>query len=196
MTAISLLLFTKRVRGGGMYSAAWFSQVHCGLSSLIGLTLVGLLSGCQRSELPLASDWQVYHNPRYDFEFPYPQAWVAASPPDNQDGRIFQDPKNPAAEIRGWAGYNVRDTISPQVASPQPLKPNFKTRQGIVGELKVELGAETSSMTLVLEQDDIRYYWQGRSPQQQFDDYYRMFYYIASQYRIPPQTVPSPGGLR
>lgn len=179
-----------------MYSVAWFSQLHRGMSALLGLTLVGLLSGCQQSELPLVSEWQVYHNPRYGFEFPYPQAWVAAIPPDNQDGRVFHDPKNPAAEIRGWAGYNVRDTISPQASNPKPLKPNFKTRQGRVGELKVDLGAETSSMTLVLEQDDIRYYWQGRSPQQQFDDYYRVFYYIASQYRIPPQTFPSPGGLR
>lgn len=176
-----------------MYSAAWLSQLHRGMSGLLGVTLAGWLSGCQQAELPLASDWQVYHNPRYDFEFPYPQAWVAASPPDNQDGRVFHDPKNPAAEIRGWAGYNVRDTISPQ---PQPLKPNFKTRQGVLGELKVDLGGETSSMTLVLEQNDIRYYWRGRSPQQQFDDYYRMFYYVASQYRIPPQTVPSSEGLR
>lgn len=180
-----------------MQSTAGFVQLHRNTSHLLRLTLLGLLSACQPAELPSATKWQVYHNPRYDFEFPYPQRWVAVDPPDNQDGRAFRDPKNSAAEIRGWASYNIQGTSAlPKASSAQPLKPNFKTRQGIAGELKVDIGAETSSMTLILEQGDRRYYWQGRSPQQQFADYYPVFHYIASQYRIPPQTVPSSGGLR
>ena len=48
----------------------------------------------------------------------------------------------------------------------------------------IEVGQEVSSMTLTLTQGQVKYYWQGRSQSQEFQDYYRLFYYIAQQYRI------------
>jgi hypothetical protein len=65
------------------------------------------------------------------------------------------------------------------------LKPNFQTAQGISGVLLVEVNQQVGSMTLTLTQGQVKYYWQGRSKSQDFQDYYRLFYYIAQQYRIP-----------
>jgi hypothetical protein len=39
-------------------------------------------------------------------------------------------------------------------------------------------------MTLTLTQSQVKYYLRGRSKSQDFQDYYRLFYYIAQQYRI------------
>ena len=163
------------------------------LSALAGLlaSLV-LLTSCRSSEMPLAGTWKTYHNPRYNFEFPYPSSWTAEPPPDNQDGQAFRDPKNPQAEIRGWAGHQIKPITTKQAqqqAAPVVTsKPNFTTAQGLSGALNVNIGPEISSMTLALQQGDILYHWQARSPSQQFDDYYRFFYYIAQQYRVPPPS--------
>jgi hypothetical protein len=35
-----------------------------------------------------------------------------------------------------------------------------------------------------LSQNKVKYYWQGRCNSQDFDQYYRFFYYIAQQYKI------------
>ena len=189
MTALLLHSFTNR--------CGWsvFRGAHAGASGadvrrfrrtrLFGIVIsLILLVGCRSSEVAPAGTWKTYRNPRYDFEFPYPSHWMADPPPDNQDGQAFHDPKNSEAEIRGWAGHQIK--IGTQQKSTVSLKPNFTTQQGLAGELKVNIGPETSSMTLALQQGDLRYNWQARSPSQDFDDYYRFFYYIAQHYRVPP----------
>lgn len=198
MTALLLHSFTKRsAKRSGLSTIKGVNAVS--LEVRTGLTkrarLVGaavslmLLMSCRSSEIAAPDTWKTYRNPRYNFEFPYPSHWVAEPPPDNQDGQAFQDPRNAEAEIRGWAGHQIK-MAAQQKSKDLPLKPNFSTQQGLAGELKVNIGPEMSSMTLVLQQGDIRYHWQARSPSQQFDDYYRFFYYIARQYRIPPPQQP------
>ncbi len=151
----------------------------------LAMSLVFLIS-CRSFEASPPGSWQTYRNPRYNFEFPFPSNWIAEPPPDNQDGQAFHDPQNAQAEIRGWAAHQIKPIAKPKSGTLPSLKPNFTTEQGLPGELQVNIGPEISSMKLVLEQGDIRYNWQGRSPSQQFDDYYRFFYYSARQYRVPP----------
>lgn len=171
--------------------------------------LVIILSGCQDANRVSQNNWKVYRNPRYNFEFPYPGNWVAFPMPDNRDGRAFRDPNNPNAEIRGWAANNLSATITPPASGvlyqeQHPLKieasslgsteltplksqeQNFITDQGLTGNLKVEIGSDTSLMTLTLSQGKIIYNWQGQCESEDFAAYYRSFYYIARQYRLPP----------
>jgi hypothetical protein len=191
MTALLLHIFTRKTHSLPLYyrnvrrtrTSPRFSQVT-GLAGL-AVSLVFLIS-CRSFETSPPGNWQTYRNPRYNFEFPYPSNWIAEPPPDNQDGQAFHDPQNSQAEIRGWAGHQIKPIAKPKSGTLPSLKPNFTTEQGLPGELQVNIGPEISSMKLVLEQGNIRYNWQGRSPSQQFDDYYRFFYYSAKQYRVPP----------
>ncbi|OCR02774.1 hypothetical protein BCD67_18095 [Oscillatoriales cyanobacterium USR001] len=160
-----------------------------------GVVLVATLLGCSSSAVQSGS-WEIYRNARYGFEFPYPDNWVAGEAPVNGDGQVFSDRQNPALEMRGWAGYNLVGDVGKEgkniknnknnIDSPKPLQENFTTEQGVVGELKVELGDRVSSMTLTLVRGDVRYNFQGKAPSKQFADYYKFFYYVASQYRISP----------
>ncbi|HBB33460.1 MAG TPA: hypothetical protein DDZ80_05575 [Cyanobacteria bacterium UBA8803] len=128
--------------------------------------------------------WTTYRNPRYNFEFPYPSNWIAFPMPDNRDGQAFRDPQNPDFEIRGWAEFAMLDASSLPRQAPSPQK-NFTTNQGAVGKLQVDLGSQTSLMTLTLNQGEVLYNWQGQCQSKQFADCYRFFYYVASQYRLP-----------
>ncbi|HEY9652695.1 MAG TPA: hypothetical protein V6C95_18715 [Coleofasciculaceae cyanobacterium] len=171
--------------------------------------LVIILLGCQDANNVSQDNWKVYRNPRYDFEFPYPSNWVAFPMPDNRDGQAFRDPNNPNSEIRGWAANNLSAMVIPPASrvlhhgqnalkveaslldstEPTPLKSqeeNFTTDQGLTGNLKVEIGSDTSVMTLTLSQGKILYNWQGQCESEDFAAYYRSFYYIARQYRLPP----------
>ncbi|HEY9901107.1 MAG TPA: hypothetical protein V6D43_01540 [Candidatus Sericytochromatia bacterium] len=158
---------------------------------VIAITLlVALLLGCRSSNLGSQSSWNIYRNPRYRFEFPYPRAWLAFPMPDNRDGRAFRDPQNQNAEIRGWAGNQLSQikTSSPNStpkAPPKTQQQNFSTEQGLTGKLQVEIGLDISLMTLTLRQREVVYNWQGKCESKQFADYYRFFYYVASQYRLP-----------
>lgn len=156
----------------------------CKLSTLIViiLPLVILLLSCQASNLNWQGQWRTYRNPRYDFEFPYPSTWVSLPMPDNRDGRAFRDPLNPSAEIRGWAAKQLSNSALKPSAPSQPQ--NFTTEQGVRGQLQVDVGSTISSMTLTLNQQRVQYSWQGQCNSEQFADYYRLFYYIASQYRV------------
>lgn len=108
--------------------------------------------------------------------------------PDNRDGLAFSDPQNPAVLIIGIAGDRLPEIelSAKQKSPPKSTQQNFTTEQGRTGKLQVDVGADFSSMTLTLIQGRIRYHWRGQSPSQQFADYYRFFYYIASQFRLPP----------
>jgi hypothetical protein len=156
----------------------------------LGCLCCALVVGCQPSSFQLPDRWQTYRNPRYGFEFLYPEGWLASIPPENQDGISFSDPRNPAVEIRGWA--NAPQTPSKErrrrgairiSPSPQPI--NFSTEQGLASNLQVDIDRKTSALNLTLTQGGIQYHWRGVAPSQQFGDYYRFFYYVASRYRIP-----------
>lgn len=160
------------------------------------LPLVLILLSCRAVNLDAQSSWNTYRNPRYDFEFPYPSNWTPFPIPDNRDGRAFRDPQNPNFEIRGWAAdiLSALQASSPNSA-PKDLaetqQQNFTTDQGLTGKLQVEIGTDTSLMTLTLSQEKVLYNWQGQCESQQFADYYRLFYYIARHYRLPPSAVHS-----
>jgi hypothetical protein len=160
------------------------------------MVLVALLFGCGSSAIESSGNWRIYRNARYGFEFPYPDNWVAGEAPANGDGQVFSDRLNSALEIRGWAGYNIAGTAGREWKrkskknsidhNSSPLQENFTTEQGVVGRLKVELGSQESSMTLTLVRGDVRYNFQGKAPSKQFADYYKFFYYVASQYQVSP----------
>lgn len=128
--------------------------------------------------------WKTYTNSRYGFEFPYPSDWKSLPPPENDDGIVFVAPKKSSVEIRGWAGNRLPESIKKGIGVKTTTNPNFRTLQGISGVLEVEITNQRSSMTLTLSQNKVKYYWQGRCNSQDFDQYYRFFYYIAQQYKI------------
>lgn len=156
------------------------------------ISLVLILSDCQSPNKRQLGTWQTYHNQRYGFEFLYPSNWVPAPIPSNRDGQAFSGPLPTDVEIRGSAGYIWQGIEAVRCKCgcryhhhPKVSKQNFTTQQGLTGELKVEVDSEFSSMTLTLKQRQILYVWQGQAPSKQFADYYRFFYYVASQYRVP-----------
>ncbi|MGJ5675818.1 MAG: hypothetical protein ACR9NN_19735 [Nostochopsis sp.] len=126
---------------------------------------------------------KIYSNARYGFEFPYPTTWKSL-PSDNGDGIVFISPKNNTVEIRSWAGMQLPEVIIPEKNAKTSINPNFTTAQGVSGVLTVEVGQQQSVMTLKLAQGQLKYYWQGKAPSPEFDNYYRFFYYIASSYKI------------
>ncbi|MEO1148373.1 MAG: hypothetical protein AAFY26_22575 [Cyanobacteria bacterium J06638_22] len=133
----------------------------------------------------MPSDWAHYENPRYDFVFPYPDTWIAAPVSDERHGQAFSDPNFEAVQMTGWASEaSVLANGNGAIPDALPLSPNFLTEQGMPAQLEVEIGADMSVMTLRLSQDGVLYYWEGRSPSDRFDDYYRFFYYVAQHYRI------------
>jgi hypothetical protein len=150
-----------------------------GIGGVISLLI--MLSGCSVPGFNTIT-WKTYSNSRYGFEFPYPSNWTSLPPPENDDGIAFVSPQNNTVEIRGWAGNRLPDFIDKN--AKKTINSNFKTAQGLSGVLVVEVGSKVSSMTLTVSQGQIKYNWQGRSPSEDFQDYYRVFYYIAQQYRI------------
>lgn len=152
-----------------------------------GIALIVMLSGCPPSDSQ-SGTWKTYQNPRYGFEFLYPSNWVPAPMPDNRDGQAFSDRQNLAVQILGSAGDRLPEieVVPSQEKHPKSTQQNFTTQQGRTGKLQVDVGTDFSLMTLTLTQGRIRYTWQGKAPSKQFADYYRFFYYIASQYRLPP----------
>ncbi len=159
------------------------SRVVC---LLLGLVLTVFLLSCSANDSSLSTNWKAYHNERFGFEFLYPDRWVESIPPENRDGIAFGDPQNSGVEIRGWANSerSVSDDRKNQRSQPT-LPSNFTTLQGVLGNLDAKIGTESSSLTLTLAQGETRYYWRGIAPNQQFENYYRFFNYIASRYRVP-----------
>ncbi|WP_224411241.1 hypothetical protein [Oscillatoria salina] len=160
---------------------------------LSGTLLTLILFGCRSSQLAV-SGWEIYRNQRYNFEFPYPSNWIALPMPDNRDGQIFQDPSNPSVEIRGWAGNSlsgIEIEIDPRShhTDHQSIKTkpeNLITEQGLTGKLYIEIGSEISLMKLTLLQGDIQYNWRGEAESEEFANYYRLFDFIATRYRVLP----------
>ncbi|TVP63881.1 MAG: hypothetical protein EA343_06675 [Nodularia sp. (in: Bacteria)] len=159
-------------------------KIYTKIQSLGGKTALLLsLWSCTATSFPAPGvTWNTYHNYRYGFEFPYPSNWNALPAKANNDGIILVSPKNDSVEIRSWAAYRLPDSMTPNRQTTN--QPNFQTGQGVSGVLLVEIDQQISSMTLSLIQDEVEYYWQARSQNQEFSDYYDLFYYIAYQYRI------------
>lgn len=146
------------------------------------IALVLTMCGCQPATN--TPTWQTYTNDRYNFEFLYPSNWKALPPPDNNDGQAFVAPQNSQVQIRGWAGNNLPQWHLQQQGAKTTTNSNFKTTQGVSGQLTVEVGKDLSSMTLKITKGQIHYYWQGQAPSAEFDRYYRYFSYIAQEYKI------------
>ncbi|MDZ8105579.1 MAG: hypothetical protein RM338_08120 [Nostoc sp. DedQUE12a] len=150
------------------------------------IALLTIVWGCSATDFNVeAIAWKTYSNSRYGFEFPYPSNWSSLPAPENNDGITFISDQNKALEIRGWASQQLLNSIDKDRESNKKIQPNFQTAQGISGVLVVESDRQATSMTLTLTQNQVKYYWQGRSNSQEFPNYYRLFYYIAQQYRIP-----------
>ncbi|MEH2165775.1 MAG: hypothetical protein V7K41_03690 [Nostoc sp.] len=149
------------------------------VSGVIALFII--LWGCTTNNFNAgAIAWKTYSNSRYGFEFPYPSNWTSLAASENGDGIAFISPQNNSVEIRGWASHQLPNDRE----SLKKIKSNFQTTQGVSGVLIVEVDRQAGSMTLTLTQSQVKYYLQGRSKSQEFQNYYRLFYYIAQQYRI------------
>ena len=153
------------------------------VSGVIALLII--LWGCTANDFNAgAIAWKTYSNSRYGFEFPYPSNWNSLAASENGDGIAFISPQDNSVEIRGWASHQLPNSIVTDKESVKKIKPNFQTAQGVSGVMVVEVDQRVGSMTLTLTQNQVKYCWQGRSKSQEFQDYYRLFYYIAQQYRI------------
>jgi hypothetical protein len=162
-------------------------RIYSSAQSLGGaIALLMMLWGCtatgfNASDLP----WKTYKNSRYGFELTYPSNWTSLPAPANGDGIAFVSPQKNSVELRSWAGNRLPESNSKDPEAKTTINPNFVTAQGVSGVLVVEVGQQVSSMTLTLTHGQIKYYLQARSQSQEFQDYYRLFHYIAQQYRIP-----------
>lgn len=155
-----------------------------GVSKAIALLMI--LWGCSAPSFNAANvAWDTYKNSRYGFEFPYPSNWTTLTAPENNDGIAFVSPDNDSVQIRGWAVNRLPKTGIEDRNFETAINPNFQTVQGMPGVMLVEVTPQAGLMTLTLTQAEVKYYWQGRSQSQEFPNYYRLFYYIAQQYRIP-----------
>lgn len=144
-----------------------------------------LLSLCSCTAISLPGNnvtWNTYVNYRYGFEFPYPSDWKRLPATTNNDGVVLVSPENDTVEIRAWAANRIPEL--PEQKNQTTINPNFQTAQGVSGVLKVEITQEISTMRLSLNQNNVEYHWQARSQNQEFSDYYHLFYYIAHNYRI------------
>ncbi|MEH1853252.1 MAG: hypothetical protein V7L11_16635 [Nostoc sp.] len=153
------------------------------ISGVIALLII--LWGCTANDFNAgAIAWKTYTNSRYGFEFSYPSNWISLAAPANDDGIAFISPQDNSVEIRGWASHQLPNSLVIDKESVKKIKPNFQTIQGVSGVVVVEVDQQVGSMTLTLTQGQVKYYLRGRSKSQKFQDYYRLFYYIAQQYRI------------
>jgi len=137
--------------------------------------------GCSANNLQFPdTTWNTYRNKRYGFEFPYPNTWQALENPDNSDGIALVSPNKKNVEIRAYASKPLLKSLT---KNPQPV-PNFQTHQGFSGVMAVEIGKKVTIMKLTITQEQLEYHWQAKSDRQDFQNYYRLFYYIAQEYKI------------
>jgi hypothetical protein len=160
-------------------SAIYGQKVMSVITSGVGVAMI--FWGCNANNLQLQETrWNIYRNNRYGFEFPYPNGWQLLGNPDNSDGVALVAPNRKNIEIRSYASKSLLK-FSNNNLNPVP---NFQTHQGFSGVLVVEVGEKLTVMKLTITQDELEYYWQGQSASPDFQNYYRLFYYIAQEYKI------------
>lgn len=190
MLYISLIPVLKLngITSNSIVKALWISK-HFYTKMMLASAVIAvllMLSGCFTPSLNVRDiTWKTYKNSRYSYEFPYPSNWNRSITPTNDDGIALVSPKNKSVEIRAWASNQLPESISPDSKNLNSQETNFQTIQGVKGQLVVGVGNAVSTMTLTLNQNQVRYNWQGKSPSQEFPNYYPLFYYIVQQYRIP-----------
>jgi hypothetical protein len=157
-------------------------QINKALCAIISGVGIGMISwGCNANNSQLQETrWNIYRNNRYGFEFPYPNTWQQLGNPDNSDGIALVSPNKKNVEIRAYASKPV---LKFATENPQPVL-NFQTHQGVSGVLSVEVGEKVTVIKLTITQAQLEYHWQGKSASQDFQNYYRLFHYIAKEYKI------------
>jgi hypothetical protein len=149
------------------------------ITSSVGIGMI--VWGCNANNLQIEdTTWNVYRNKRYGFEFPYPNTWQVSGNPDNSDGVALVSLNKKNVEIRSYASKPV---LKSSTQNSQPVS-NFQTNQGVSGILAVETGEKVTVIKLTITQEQLEYHWQGQSNSQDFQNYYRLFYYIAQEYKI------------
>jgi hypothetical protein len=140
-----------------------------------------MLWGCIDNDFQVKDvRWKTYKNNRYGFEFPYPNTWQELKNPDNSDGVVLVLPNKKNLEIRSYASKPLLKFSR----KTQGKVYNFRTNQGVFSVLTVEVREKVTVIKLTITQEKLEYFWQGQSDSQEFKKYYRLFYYMAQEYKI------------
>lgn len=140
-----------------------------------------MLWGCIDNDFQVKDvTWKTYKNNRYGFEFPYPNTWQELKNPDNSDGVVLVLPNKKNLEIRSYASKPLLKFSR----KTQGKVYNFRTNQGVFSVLTVEVREKVTVIKLTITQEKLEYFWQGQSDSQEFKKYYRLFYYMAQEYKI------------
>ncbi|MDP5016893.1 MAG: hypothetical protein NWQ43_06245 [Dolichospermum sp.] len=159
--------------------AVQVKKALCAITSGVGIGMI--VWGCNANNLQVQDPaWKTYRNNRYGFEFPYPHTWQQLGNPDNSDGIALVSPNKKAVEIRSYASKSL---LKSSKENPK-LAPNFQTHQGFSGVLAVEVAQKVTVIKLTITQEQLEYHWQGQSDSKDFQNYYRLFYHIAKEYKI------------
>ncbi|MDB9535529.1 hypothetical protein PN451_06665 [Dolichospermum planctonicum CS-1226] len=153
-------------------------------AATLSLSSCLMVWGCNANDFQVKDViWNTYKNDRYGFEFPYPHTWQELRNPDNSDGVVLVLPDKKNLEIRSYASKPVLK-FSPKNQEHQEQVYNFQTNQGVFSVLTVEVREKVTVIKLTITQAELEYSWQGQSDSQDFQNYYRLFYYIAREYKI------------
>ena len=159
--------------------APYVQKILCTTTLSIGLYL--MLWGCIDNDFQVKDvRWKTYKNNRHGFEFPYPNTWQELKNPDNSDGVVLVLPNKKNLEIRSYASKPLLKFSR----KTQGKVYNFRTNQGVFGVLTVEVREKVTVIKLTITQEKLEYFWQGQSDSQEFKKYYRLFYYMAQEYKI------------
>ena len=159
--------------------APYVQKILCTTTLSIGLYL--MLWGCIDNDFQVKDvRWKTYKNNRYGFEFPYPNTWQELKNPDNSDGVVLVLPNKKNLEIRSYASKPLLKFSR----KTQGKVYNFRTNQGVFGVLTVEVREKVTVIKFTITQEKLEYFWQGQSDSQEFKKYYRLFYYMAQEYKI------------
>ncbi len=155
----------------------------------LSMSIAIIFWGCSVTRIMTPeSGWKTYSNSRYGFEFPYPSHWTIIATPENADGIAFVSPDDQYIQIRSWASHQLPEQ---NLGIKRKVNFNFQTAQGVPGVMVVDVGQQLTSMQLTVNKSNLKYQLYTQSDNQKFPKYYRLFYYIAQQYRIQNAKYPT-----
>ena len=161
------------------WGAVQINKALCAMISVVGIGMI--FWGCRANDFQVKNvTWKTYKNDRYGFEFPYPHTWQELRNPDNSDGVVLVLPNKKNLEIRSYASKPLLKFSR----KTQGKVYNFRTNQGVFSVLTVEVREKVTVIKLTITQEKLEYFWQGQSDSQEFKKYYRLFYYMAQEYKI------------